>query len=381
MSMKSVILVTGLILSHTMLYTQQTIESSITHDGGTRQHILYIPESYDGEQAVPLVLNFHGYTSNAREQMSYGDFRKLADEHGFIIVHPQGSRFQGSTHFNVGGWTIGSTTDDVDYSRALIESLESDYNIDDKRIYSTGMSNGGYMSFLLACQLSDKIAAVASVTGAMTPETFNACKPSHPTPVLQIHGTNDNVVSYGGTSWSKSIDEVLRYWITYNHCDDESLAKMLPDVNANDGSTVEEFVYADGDLGAQVIHLKVYGGAHTWPGNGLFSGGTNKDIDASTVIWEFFDKYDINGLRDLTSHVDDTESNSFISIYPNPSNNKLRIDSDEYKGLDYNIIDSQGRIVQRGRLLDSGLVDVSSLSSNVYFLRIRNISKKFVVAK
>ena len=379
--MKKGLLTTLFFISLSILFAQQTIESSITHDGGTRQHILYVPDSYDGEQAVPLVLNFHGYTSNAREQMGYGDFRELSDQHGFIIVHPQGSRFQGSTHFNVGGWTVGSTTDDVDYSRALIEFIESEYNIDNTRVYSTGMSNGGYMSFLLACQLSDKIAAVASVTGAMTPETFNACKPSHPTPIMQIHGTNDNVVPYGGTSWSKSIDEVLRYWISYNHCNDEPKKMLLPDLNSNDGSTVEEFVYAEGDANTEIIHLKVYGGGHTWPGNKLFNGGTNKDIDASAVIWEFFDKYDINGLRDLTSQVHESEQAALISIYPNPSNNKLTIASEEYNGQDYNIIDSQGAIVQNGKLLDSGQVDISGLSSNIYFIRIGDVSKKFVVVK
>lgn len=369
------------VIIFSMVLAQETIESSITHDGGTRQHILYVPDSYDGNSAVPLVLNFHGYTSNARDQMNYGDFRELADEHGFIIVHPQGTRYQGSTHFNVGGWTVGSTTDDVDYSRALIDFIEAEYNIDPARIYSTGMSNGGYMSFLLACQLNEKIAAVASVTGSMTPETFNDCKPSHPTPIMQIHGTNDNVVSYGGTSWSKSVDEVLRYWITYNHCNDEASPLMLPDINPDDGSTVEEFSYTEGDADTEVIHLKVYGGGHTWPGNRLFDGGTNKDIDASAVIWEFFDKYDINGLRDLTSQLEESNESTMISIYPNPARSELTIDSDEYTGRTYKIIDSKGGIVLIGKLSESKSIDISRLDSNVYFFRIGSISEKFVVVR
>jgi len=78
------------------------------------------------------------------------------------------------------------------------------------------MSNGGFMSFLLSCQLSEKIATIASVTGSMTPETFNNSNPQHPTPILQIHGTSDNTVPYNGTTWSKSIDDVIQYWVDYN---------------------------------------------------------------------------------------------------------------------------------------------------------------------
>jgi len=151
-----------------------TINGSIEHNGMDRSYILYVPESYDGTKAVPLVLNFHGYTSNAKDQMNYGDFRPLADKEGFIVVHPQGTLLDGKTHWNVGGWTLASKVDDVAFTEALLDHLSSEYKIDAKRVYSTGMSNGGYMSFLLACQLSNRIAAVASVTGSMTPQIFSS---------------------------------------------------------------------------------------------------------------------------------------------------------------------------------------------------------------
>jgi len=243
----------------------ETIYGSINHDDMEREYILYIPESYTGDVAVPLVLNFHGYTSTAFEQMNYGDFRPIADTEGFLVAHPQGTLFNGNTHWNVGGWTSGSTVDDVGFTDALIDHLANEYTVDLTRVYSTGMSNGGYMSFHLACRLSEKIAAIASVTGSMTPETYDDCIPLHPSPIMQIHGISDGSVPYEGTSWSKSIDEVLQYWVDYNGCYPDPTTTALPDIDPDDGSTVEYIVYDGGDNGVTVEHFKVIGGGHTWP--------------------------------------------------------------------------------------------------------------------
>ena len=163
--------------------SQQTINGTITHDNLQRDYIMYIPASYNSANPVPLVFCFHGYSSNASTNFTYTNFKGIADTAGFIVVHPQGTLLQGVTHWNVGGWTLASTVDDVGFTNALIDSISSDYSINSDRVYSTGMSNGGYMSFLLACQLSNRFAAVASVTGSMTPQTYNACNTTHPTPI------------------------------------------------------------------------------------------------------------------------------------------------------------------------------------------------------
>ena len=275
---------------------QQTINESIIHDGIQRNYIVYIPEIYDGSSAVPLVLNFHGYGSNATQQMFYGDFRDIADTEGFLLVHPEGTLSNGNQFWNVGfPGTTSSTIDDVGFTEALIDELANSYAIDLDRVYATGMSNGGFMSFLLACQLSEKIAAVASVTGSMTPGTFNDCNAQHPTPVLQIHGTNDSVVPYDGNSiWTLPIVDVVSYWVNYNNCDTTPTTTTFPDLDLSDGSTVEHSVYEDGDLGSTTEHMKVIGGGHTWPGSIINTPGTNQDIDASMEIWSFFSRFDIN---------------------------------------------------------------------------------------
>jgi len=293
--MKTLATILAVALIPLLGFSQQTIHESIVHDGEERTYILYVPANYTGESEVPLVFNFHGYTSNAKQQMGYGDFRPIADTAGFILVHPQGTLLKGKTHWNVGGWTLASKTDDVGFTSALLDSLVAEYKIDRSRVYATGMSNGGYMSFLLACQLSDKIAAVASVTGSMTPQTFNSCDPQHPTPIMQIHGTTDGVVPYKGAAWTKSIDEVMKYWVTYNNCSSTAEVTHIADTDTTDGSTVTHSVYAGGDKTATAEHYTVTGGKHTWPGTTHNKPGTNQDFNASLEIWKFFSRYNING--------------------------------------------------------------------------------------
>lgn len=310
-------------------FAQQTINGSITHDDLQRDYILYVPANYTGNEPVPLVFNFHGFTGSAANQMTYGDFRPVADSAGFLIVHPQGTLFNGSTHWNVGGWTVGSTVDDVGFTEALIDSLAAAYNIDMARIYSTGFSNGGYMSFLLACQLGNRIAAIASVAGSMTPETYNACVPQHPTPALQFHGTSDGVVPYNGAAWTKPVNDVIQYWLGYNNCNVTPAVTPIVDIDSLDGSTVEHFAYGGGDNDVSTEHFKISGGAHTWPGTASGGFGTNYDIDASHEIWQFFSRYDINGLITPTATMPSTmpvfAEFQLFQNYPNPFNPSTKI--------------------------------------------------------
>lgn len=369
--MKNIYLFIALLMLSTSGTAQQTLTETLTHDGIQREYILYVPTSYTGNTAVPLVFNFHGYTSNATEQMWYGDFRGIADTAGFLVVHPEGTLLNGATHFNVGGWTIGSTVDDVGFTEAMINSLSAQYNIDPDRIYASGMSNGGFMSFLLACQLSDKIAAIASITGSMTPEIYNACNPTHPTPVLQIHGTSDGTVPYTGQSWTRSVADVVSYWQNFNNCAPSPSLTALPNTSPNDGSTVEHFVYSGGDNQVNVEHFKITGGGHTWPG--AFAGvpAVNYDIDASEEVWKFFSRYDINGLISPSTSVDPLLQANTVQVYPNPTHSHLTIEREYGKEIPFDLISIQGKIVMTGTLRSPQQeIDLSALPESIYFLKV-----------
>ena len=360
-----ILLFTGFVFSSS---AQQTINASITHDGIERDYILYVPEIYDGSTAVPLVLNFHGFGSGASQQMFYGDFRDIADTEGFLLVHPEGTTLIGNQFWNVGFPGLSSTIDDVGFTEALIDELATLYTIDLDRVYATGMSNGGFMSFLLACQLSEKIAAVASVTGSMTQDTFDDCNAQHPTPVLQIHGTDDGVVLYNGNNLSIPIADVISYWVDFNNCETTPSTTTLPDVDVSDGSTIEHSVYEDGDNGITTEHMKVIGGGHTWPGSVINTVGTNQDIDASMEIWLFFSRFDING----PLSTDDFEKNQ-VTIYPNPTQSKINLSLKYAKEVHYKLFSPLGKQLMTGTITSSNEeIDISHLPSNIYFLKLGN---------
>lgn len=372
----SLLLLAGLV--SVCAWSQQTINASISHDGKDRSYILYVPEIYNDDTPVPLVFNFHGYTSNANDQMWYGDFRAIADTAGFLVVHPQGSLLNGITHWNVGGWTVGSTTDDVGFTEALLDELSSNYNIDQKRIYSTGMSNGGFMSFLLACQLSERIAAVASVTGSMTPETYTSCSPQHPTPVMQIHGVVDGVVPYFGANWTRSISDVLAYWRDYNNCSTDLIKTDVPNTNLLDASSASYQVYLNGDNESTVEHFRISGGGHTWPGS-FPSPGTNQDFNASLEIWKFFSRYDLDGLRGITSTQDQFSEQANIQIFPNPTKGLLSIEVKHAIGSTYQLHSIQGQLLEKGVIsVKREELDLSSLPKGIYILSIGNKGFKIV---
>lgn len=271
-------------------FAQQTLNQSIFHDNLERDYIIHIPSSYNNKLPVPLVLCFHGH-GGSPSKMLYTNFNYVSDTANFIVVYPQATLFKGESHWNVGRRNLGSNVDDVGFISSLLDSLSESYNIDQSRIYSTGMSNGGYMSFLLACQLSERIAAIASVTGSMTPQTYNLCDPKRPIPVLQIHGTNDRIVPYNGNSkWTLSINNVLEYWINHNNCDPSPSVMSFPDISISDKINVQRLTWFNGDNSVVTDHIIVHGGRHVW-----FGAWGNMEIHSSAEIWKFFSKYDIHG--------------------------------------------------------------------------------------
>ena len=266
-------------------YQTNTRKCSFTHNGVLREYYVYTRSSYTPSSNAPLLFIFHGYGSSATNILFYSDFQDRAEQDGFILVYPQGSLLNGVTHWNVGGWTIGSTVDDVGFTEDVIDIITSEYYINTDRIYSTGMSNGGYMSYGLACN-SSKFAAIASVTGSMTPEIDNNCAPDHPMPIMQIHGLQDGTVSYTGASWSLSIPNVMEYWSSYNACDEDP-SSIITDLDNGSYILFDSYQNCSNNVGVELILHSTMG--HTWPSLNSHS------LSATDQIWSFFAKYDING--------------------------------------------------------------------------------------
>jgi polyhydroxybutyrate depolymerase len=293
---------------------QLTIDSTITHDGRQREYILYVPASYTGDEPVPLLFNFHGMGGTAAYQMEQeGDFRPVADSAGFLVAHPQGTDDAGVSIWNIG--FDPEVADDIGFTEAMIDSIGAEYNIDRSRVYAAGKSLGGFFSIHLAGQLSEKIAAIASVAGTMTQEMYDNMSPVHPTPVMQIHGTADFNVPYNGFPLPYlSVADVLQYWVDYNNCNPTPNITQLPDIDPTDGSTVEHHVYDLGDNGVTVEHFKIIGGGHTWPGSTAGNARTNFDINASEEIWNFLSRYDDEGVPTYLAFMEVILTNRTVRI-------------------------------------------------------------------
>lgn len=263
-----------------------TNAQSLVHDGINREYILYVPNSYDETSATPILFNFHGFGGSASQFISRADMRAEAELNSFILVYPQGSCLDGVSHWNpcpIEG-DNKSSADDLGFFEAMVNEISSEYTVDMERIYAAGFSNGGMMAFGLANYKSDLIAAVASVSGSMLDclET-----PSHPMPVLHLHGTSDGVLPYNGDASFNSVQNTLDYWTNFNN------TVSTPTINSDNtsGMTIDQYVYDQGDNSVSVEHYKYIGGEHTW------FNETYQGQNASKLVWDFMSRYDINGLR------------------------------------------------------------------------------------
>ena len=273
---------------------------STTFDNLSRSYHIYVPASYSDTEPIPIVFNLHGGASTAIGYLnSIGNMRPIADTANFIIIYPQATTdSSGNPTWHLGGENSKSTSvDDVGFVSHIIDEVSSIYSVDLERVYVTGFSNGGYLAYEIACLLSNKIAGIGSVAGHMFIDTYNYCDPSHPTPVINIHGTEDFYDGIAGYYLDQNLSN--RYWTEYNNTDPDPVITYIEDTNTQDGSTVELHSWLNGDNGISVVHFKVMGGGHSYPNLNPSSskGYENGDIDSNSEIWNFLSRYDINGLR------------------------------------------------------------------------------------
>ena len=253
----------------------------------TRSYILHVPPAYSNDEKMPLVIVMHGYTATAEGMEQWTHFDDKADREGFIVAYPNGIPYPWNKNnpqaWNCGGpweeWT--ANTDDVGFINKMIEKISEYYTIDPKRIFITGHSNGSRMTYRLGFELSDKIAAIAPVSGQMVYESEEV--PGYPVSVLHLHAINDSTVKYDGQhdqgeTMYESVDSILTLWSSYYSCN------TIPDtIHSEDNYLVKSWICDDTNI--DIVLYVMQRGGHQW-----FTV-ENSGVDATDIIWEFFNSH------------------------------------------------------------------------------------------
>jgi polyhydroxybutyrate depolymerase len=262
------------------------------HNDLNRQFIYYAPQ--DLQKGAPLVFVLHGYSGDASTIEDYAGMNAIADQYGFAVCYPRGTVDHRANRF----WNVGYdfhpdvVIDDVDFLVQLAVHLQNQHQLSSNNTFVTGMSNGGEMCYLLACEAPSKFKAVAPVAGMMLQSFFENCNSTIPISVFEIHGTNDKVNRFNGDIDGKDgwgaypdIPFTIKYWVNSNGCTSTQI-DTLSNTNTDDNSFVISEKYLKGANDSQVWLYKIINGGHDWPGN---SG--NKDIETSRQIWLFFSTF------------------------------------------------------------------------------------------
>lgn len=270
--------------------------ASITVDGRERFFLLNLPPNYfEGEGKFALVIGMHGGGGNGRNFEKTTHFSAKANEEKFIAVYPEGVESDGplgARTWNAGtccDYAVEQNIDDVKFINVLIDYFKTEYQVDPKRVYATGMSNGGMMAYRLACELSDKIAAIAGISTTMVID--KPCNPNEPVPILHIQSKPDQNVPYEGGGGKRgndypSIDSVLNVWSVQNSC------APLPESTSFSHYTLYEWNNCvDNTI---IAYYLTEDGGHSWPGGEkgtFFADPPSTALNAIDLIWDFFQQY------------------------------------------------------------------------------------------
>lgn len=263
---------------------------TIKHDGERRGYLLHEPENLNCNVPAAVVIALHGGLGSPKNIEEQSGLSTLADAEGFYACYPKGE----NRTWNGGGCcgkAMRKNRDDVGFIEAVIDELLAEHNIDANRVYVTGMSNGAFMTYRLACELPEKIAAIAPVAGTMNVEN---CNPENPVPVLQLHSYEDSSIPWDGgrgdgisDHYNPPLDSVLSAWAGHNGC-------VLEDTLTYSGADFDQRDWRGCTDSALVRLVITHDGGHSWPG-GTQPRGTadapSEAVNASALMWEFFQQH------------------------------------------------------------------------------------------
>lgn len=270
----------------------------LSDQGKTRTYYMYTPKSYNPDRPMPLVLVFHGDDGSGHSMADVTRFNTIAEQKGFIVVYPDGIDHR---------WSLRGKSptkvNDVSFVSALINHIEQTRNIDSKRIYAAGFSKGAILTQVLACELPDKIAAFASVAGALPVRYKSHCQPQAPVSMLMINGTNDQEVHYQGDDSTEkgsliSIQDTVNFWRSHDQCQSPLQTQAVTEDDKSDRFKVKTARYNGCTDNSEILQLAVVDGGHFWPG-GASQDPQVKQVNnqlgfsASETIWDFFQNHNL----------------------------------------------------------------------------------------
>lgn len=330
--------------------------------GVQRQYLVRTPEN---AESLPVMFYLHGLGDNITRLDNEFHFQQIADNYNWMIVIPQALNEGYGSMWNAG--LTASTTNDSGFLMALLDSLATQYPVNQDSIFFTGFSMGGFMSHRMAIEHGDRINAAAPVSGLITTYMANHTAVA-PVRILDIHGTTDPVVGYDGGSeyfgyqLGLSVENILNYWINANSCTNEPVIDTLPDTQ-NDGLQFVEYVYSGTK---ELRHLKVIGGDHSW-----YRNANQHDIDYMEYIHDFFTgKLSYDKVNNPTT--------GSLNVYPNPTSGQIKIALSSPTTVE--VIDSQGRTVLQQQT-DSCfvIIDMKGAQSGIYFVKANGVTEKIVI--
>lgn len=370
---------------------QINLTDSIVHQSYQRKYMVHLPAGYTHAAAWPLVLNLHGGSGNMVNAQGFSLMNPVADQNGFIVAWPQGYGIAPPGF----SWADGRNTsadqagiDDVGFIDKLLDRLIDDFNIDTNRIYICGFSNGGFMVQRIACELPGRFAAMASLGASMDTVRYKTCKPSKPVPMAFFNGTADPAMPYGGGAMQNPlvvpvvpVDTAVRFWVLHNNCQNANPVFDFPDTFTADNSTAQLFTFTHCDCNADVTFYKLINGGHTWPGVFVASqaaalGNTNRDINASTELWNFFSAH---VLCNTVVGTDEKSNQPTLLIYPNPATTVLNISISAPEKIKISIKNTLGQTIYAAD--NQTQVDISNLAGGLYLITVQqgqtHLTQKF----
>lgn len=362
----------------------QTPRRSMLWDGIQREYLMHIPTQHAADEPLPVLCFLHGMGGDISRYDSWYDLQAVSDRYGWIIVLPQalpcsieymGYPFDLGSTWNAGleaslgelHYALNPDIDDAGFLMALFDTIDSQYTVDRDSLFISGISMGGFMTHRMAIEHGDRIAGFCAINGLIALPLIDH-QPVAPVNMMQIHGTDDETVTYdgyiplplvGSIKIGLSVDSVVDYWVGHNHCNTTPTVDSLPD-RIDDGMRFIRYTYDGGENSTQVQFIKVIGGQHEW-----YADDQLYDVDYMVEMHDFF-----SGHQPHYNAIPEVQNSEFtIQIFPNPATDHVTV-SGLSEGTTVYLYNMTGRKISTYNIHHSSFkIDLSGLPSGLYLLR------------